>query len=204
VSILTIPFNALVSVIPGLGTPRVRVPGDGPSSQSLHVVAREGAEVAGPLAGAHVPSVIALLHHVHRVALLQLQLVVILRLVVVQRPIPVGHGRIMKSVARRVIKSQVPIHFSASDVTKRILFPHRDETCTARPCVGIREIGIDRSDNSDDKDFMRNGGNLRNWFRVRVYVQCLAELRHVQFTSSHTWLKAIQDHRYRYTCMKST
>jgi len=94
VSILTIPFSALVSVILDLDAARgVRVLDDRPSSQSLHIVAREGAEIAGPLAGANVPSVIALLHHVHRVALLQLELVVILRLVVVQCPIPVGHGR---------------------------------------------------------------------------------------------------------------
>lgn len=89
--ILTIPLSALVKVILSLDTPlrRVQVPDRRPSSQFLHVVAREGAEVTGPLAGADVPSVVALLHHVHRVALLQLQLVVVLRLVIVQRSVSI-------------------------------------------------------------------------------------------------------------------
>ena len=41
-----------------------------------HVVAGEGAEDAGPLRGSHEPAVVALLHHVHNVPLVQLHLVV--------------------------------------------------------------------------------------------------------------------------------
>ena len=59
-----------------------------PTSQALHVVAGEGAEVAGALGRADVPAVVALLHHVHGVALVQLQLVLVLRPVVVQRSVP--------------------------------------------------------------------------------------------------------------------
>lgn len=89
-SILTIPPSALVKAILGPDASRgVQVLDRRPSSQSLHVVTREGAEVTGPLAGTDVPSVVALLHYVHRVALLQLQLVVVLRLVIIQRPISV-------------------------------------------------------------------------------------------------------------------
>lgn len=93
-SILTIPLSALVNVILDLDTPRgIQVLDHRPSSQFLHVVAREGTEVTGPLTGADVPSVVALLHHVYRVVLLQLQLVVVLRLVIVQRSISVEEQR---------------------------------------------------------------------------------------------------------------
>lgn len=89
-SILTIPPSALVKAILGPDAPGgVQVLDRWPSSQSLHVIAREGAEVTGPLAGADIPSVVALFHHVYRVALLQLQLIVVLRFVVVQCPISV-------------------------------------------------------------------------------------------------------------------
>ena len=40
-----------------------------------HIVAGEGAEDAGPLRGSHEPAVVALLHHVHNVSLVQLHLV---------------------------------------------------------------------------------------------------------------------------------
>lgn len=66
----------------------VQVPDRRPSSQSLHVVPGEGAEVACSLTGTDVPSIVALFHNVHCIALLQFQLVVVLRLVVVQRSIP--------------------------------------------------------------------------------------------------------------------
>lgn len=70
-SILTIPSSALVKAILGSDAPRdVQILDRRPFSQSFHIVAREGAEVAGPLAGTDVPSVVALLHYVHRVALL--------------------------------------------------------------------------------------------------------------------------------------
>lgn len=91
-NILTIPSSALVKIILGLDARRVQVLDFRPSSQSLHVVTREGAEVTGSLAGADVPAVIALLHHVYRVAFLQLELVLVLRFVVVQRPISVRNN----------------------------------------------------------------------------------------------------------------
>jgi len=79
---LILTLSALVKAILGPDAP-CGVLDRRPSSQSLHVVAREGAEVAGSLTGTNIPSVVALLHHIHRVTLLQLQLVVVLRFVVV-------------------------------------------------------------------------------------------------------------------------
>lgn len=90
-SILTIPPSTLVKTILGPDASRgIQVLDRRPSSQSLHVVAREGAEVTGPLARADIPSVVALLHYVHCVTLLQLQFVIVLWLVIVQRPVSVG------------------------------------------------------------------------------------------------------------------
>lgn len=54
----------------------------------LDVVAREGAKVAGAVARTNVPPVVALFHHENRVSFPQLKLVLILRLVVVQGPVP--------------------------------------------------------------------------------------------------------------------
>lgn len=39
---------------------------------ALNIVAREGAEVAGALTGAHIPAVVAFLHHVNSLPLRQL------------------------------------------------------------------------------------------------------------------------------------
>ena len=61
-------------------------------SDALDVVAREGAKEARPLAGADVPAIVALFQHADGFALLQLQLVVVLRLVVVQGSIQNGIG----------------------------------------------------------------------------------------------------------------
>jgi len=100
VSILTIPPSTLVKAILGPDASRsVQVLNHRPSSQSLHVVAREGAEVAGSLTGADVPSVIAFLHYVHSVALLQLQLIVVLRFVIVQSPVSVGNANACEFVS---------------------------------------------------------------------------------------------------------
>lgn len=49
------------------------------SLQQLHVVAGEGAEAAAALRGADEPAVVAFLQHVHGVAVVQLQLVAVLR-----------------------------------------------------------------------------------------------------------------------------
>ncbi len=62
-----------------------------PPSGLGNVVPREGPEDARPLAGADEPPIITLLHDVDHVALLQLDLVLVLRLVVVQGTVP-GRG----------------------------------------------------------------------------------------------------------------
>ena len=56
---------------------------------ALDVVSWEGSEDAGPLARADEPAVVAHLHDVEEVALRQLDLVVVVGLVVVQRSVPV-------------------------------------------------------------------------------------------------------------------
>lgn len=54
------------------------------SSQSFYVIARESAEVAGPLTGTNVPSVVAFFHHVYRVSFFQLELVFVLWSIIVE------------------------------------------------------------------------------------------------------------------------
>lgn len=64
--------------------------GGRPLLDPLDVVAREGAKVARAVARTNVPPVVALFHHENRVSFPQLKLVLILRLVVVQGPVPVN------------------------------------------------------------------------------------------------------------------
>lgn len=53
-------------------------------SNAFDIVAREGTEEAGPLAGAHVPTVVTLFQHADHIALLKFQFVIILRCVCVK------------------------------------------------------------------------------------------------------------------------
>lgn len=55
---------------------------------AFDIVAREGAEKAGPLTGSNVPTVIALFKHADSLSFLQLELVVVLRRVSVHGPVP--------------------------------------------------------------------------------------------------------------------
>ena len=56
-------------------------------SNAFDIVAREGTEETGTLAGAHVPTVVALFQHADHVAFLQFKLVIILRCICVKRSV---------------------------------------------------------------------------------------------------------------------
>jgi hypothetical protein len=56
-------------------------------SNAFDIVAREGTEEAGTLAGAYVPTVVALFQHADHVAFLQFKLVIILRCIRVKRSV---------------------------------------------------------------------------------------------------------------------
>ena len=82
-STLTIRFlNALVKRNLRFDTARCRF------SQSFHVISGKSAEVTGPLTGTDVPTVVAFLHYVHRVAFLQFELVFVLWSIIVESSVP--------------------------------------------------------------------------------------------------------------------